>query len=62
MPFDLDGLLEGEGGRVANDPSGSRRARLAAGGDIGGERMGEREGEAMAAILPLLCTLGSQLP
>jgi hypothetical protein len=45
---DLNEEAEGEGGRVVNVTSGSNRARLAAGGDVGGVRIGEREGEAMA--------------
>lgn len=39
--------MEGEGGRVENVSSGSSRARLAAGGDVGGDRMGSLDGEAM---------------
>jgi len=42
--------VEGEGGRVVNVSSGSSRARFAAGGEVGGDRIGSREGEAMILV------------
>ena len=42
LVFDeVDVEADGVGGRVENDSSGSRRARLAAGGEVGGDLMGE---------------------
>jgi hypothetical protein len=39
---------EGDGGSVVKVSSGSSRARLAAGGEVGGDRIGSLDGEAMA--------------
>ena len=50
--FELPAAAEGDGGNVANDSSGSSRALFAAGGDIGGERMGSG---CVSAILGLRC-------
>lgn len=50
----VDAAAEGEGGRALKLSSGSRRARLAAGGDVGGVRIGDLEDDAILKMLPEL--------
>lgn len=58
----VDAAAEGEGGRALKLSSGSRRARLAAGGDVGGVRIGDLEGDAISKrLLDFKATVSSSL-